>query len=145
MMDLQTVEQQYNQLQQEAQGVMQSLQTLAGKLKTAADGGNQDAREWLLDLKELALDIQTEQQQVMNVMQAMHLAVQNDISSMQGQGGQWQPGYPQTPQIMPQQGYAPQQQGGGGFLSEFMSSGFGRAMEMGAGFGIGDDLINRIF
>ncbi|WP_226833883.1 hypothetical protein [Acidithiobacillus ferrooxidans] len=80
------MEQQYNRLQQEAQGVMQSLQALAGKLKTAADGGNQDAREWLLDLKELALDIQTEQQQVMNVMQAMHLAVQNDISSMQGQG-----------------------------------------------------------
>ena len=69
-MDLQTVEQQYNQLQQEAQGVMQSLQALAGKLKTAADGGNQDAREWLLDLKELALNIQQEQQQVMMVMQA---------------------------------------------------------------------------
>ena len=143
-MDLQTVEQQYNQLQQEAQGVMQSLQTLAGKLKTAADGGNQDAREWLLDLKELALDIQTEQQQVMNVMQAMHLAVQNDISSMQGQGGQWQPGYPQTPQIMPQQGYAPQQQGGG-FLSSLEHSGFGQALMMGAGLGIGDELINSIF
>ena len=141
-MDIATVEQQYNQLQQEAQGVMQSL---AGKLKTAADGGNQDAREWLLDLKELTLDIQTEQQQVMNVMQAMHLAVQNDISSMQGQGGQWQPGYyPQTPQSMPQQGYAPQQRGGG-FLSSLEHSGFGQALMMGAGLGIGDELINSIF
>ena len=139
-MDLQTVEQQYNQLQQEAQGVMQSLQALAGKLKTAADGGNQDAREWLLDLKELALNVQQEQQQVMGVMQAMHQAVQNDLS--QSQGGQWQPGYPQTPQAM-SQGY-PQQQSGG-FLSALEHSGFGQALMMGAGFGIGDDLINSIF
>uniref|UniRef100_E6QAA0 Uncharacterized protein n=1 Tax=mine drainage metagenome TaxID=410659 RepID=E6QAA0_9ZZZZ len=57
-MDSATIDQQYNQLQQEAQGVMQSLQTLAGKLKTAADGGNQDAREWLLDLRELAINVQ---------------------------------------------------------------------------------------
>ncbi len=141
-MDLQTVEQQYNQLQQEAQGVMQSLQALAGKLKTAADGSNQDAREWLLDLKELALNVQQEQQQVMMVMQAMHQAAQNDLAAMQGQGQQWQPGYPQTPQAMPQ-GY-PQQQSGG-FLSSLEHSGFGQALMMGAGFGIGDDLINSIF
>ena len=145
MMDLQTVEQQYNQLQQEAPGVMQSLQTLAGKLKAASDGGNQDAREWLLDLKDLALNIQTEQQQVMNVMQAMHGAMQAEQNAPYGQQQQnpgWQPGYPQTSNA----GFAqPQQQGGRGFLSEFMSSGFGRAMEMGAGFGIGEDLINRIF
>ncbi|MGK9452700.1 hypothetical protein ACSSZE_15790 [Acidithiobacillus caldus] len=138
-MDIQTVDQQYQQLQQEAQGVMQSLQTLAGKLKTAADGGNQDAREWLLDLKELALNIQQEQQQVMAVMQALHQAMQNAQN-------QWQPGYPQTPQS---QGYGQpamqQGQGGGGFLSSFLNSGFGRAIELGAGFGIGDDLINSIF
>lgn len=140
-MDIATVEQQYNQLQQEAQGVMQSL---AGKLKTAADGGNQDAREWLLDLKELALNIQTEQQQVMNVLQAMHQAVQNDMSSMQGQGGQWQPGYPQTPQIMPQQGYAPQQQGGG-FLSSLEHSGFGQALMMGQASGSATILSTRYF
>jgi len=137
-MDIQTVDQQYQQLQQEAQGVMQSLQTLAGKLKAAADGGNQDAREWLLDLKELALNVQQEQQQVMAVMPALHQAMQNAQS-------QWQPGYPQTPQP---QGYGQsgmQTRQGGGFLSNFLNSGFGRAIELGAGFGIGDDLINSIF
>lgn len=145
-MDLQTVEQQYNQLQQEAQGVMQGLQTLAGKLKTAADGGNQQVREWLLDLKELALNIQTEQQQVMAVMQAMHQAAQNDMAAMQqgfagqqSQSGQWQPGYPQTPQG------SSQSQQSGGFLNSLEHSGFGQALMMGAGFGIGDDLINSIF
>lgn len=144
-MNLEMVEQQYNQLQQEAQGVQQGLQTLAGKLKAAADAGNQDAREWLLDLKELALNIQTEQQQVMMLMQAMHQAAQNDMVAMQNQGGQqWQPGYPQTPQAMPQQGYAPQKQSGG-FLNSLEHSGFGQALMMGAGFGIGDDLINSIF
>jgi len=135
-MDIATVDQQYNQLQQEAQGVMQGLQNLAGKLKTAADAGNTDAREWLLDLKELAINIQQEQQQVMAVMQAMHQAMQN-----QGQQAGWQPGYPQTPQP----GYGQPQQQGGGFLSDFLNSGFGRAIEMGAGFGIGDDLINKLF
>ncbi len=136
-MDIQTIDQQYNQLQQEAQGVLQGLQTLAGKLKVAADSGNTDAREWLLDLKELAIQIQAEQQQVMAVLQAVHQAMQNQSSSMG-----WQPGYPQTPQP---QAYAQPQPQSGGFLSDFLNSGFGRAIEMGAGFGIGDDLINRIF
>ena len=143
-MDIATIDQQYNQLQQEAQGVSQSLQALAAKLKTASDSGNQDAREWLLDLRELAMNIQTEQQQVMSVMQAVHGAVQAEQNNSYGQPqSSAQPIYPQIPN---QQGFAQQQQqSGGGFLSEFMSSGFGRAIEMGAGFGIGDDLINRIF
>lgn len=136
-MDIATVEQQYNQLQQEAQSVSQGLQVLAGKLKAAVDAGNADAREWLLDLKELALNIQQEQQQVMMVMQAMHQAVQND---QQAQGGQWQPSYPQMPQA-PVYG----QPQSGGFLSSLEHSGFGQAIMMGAGFGIGDDLINSIF
>ncbi len=139
-MDLQTVEQEYNQLQQEAQGVQQGIQTLAGKLKDAADRGDQDAREWLLDLKELALHIQTEQQQVMALMQAMHQAAQNDLSAMQGQGG-----YASNQQGMPQQRYNEPQQQSGGFLSSVEHSGFGKAIMMGAGFGIGDDLINSIF
>ncbi|MHB8569482.1 MAG: hypothetical protein ACYC97_04695 [Metallibacterium sp.] len=42
-------------------------------------------------------------------------------------------------------GGAHQQQGGlMGALGGFLNSGFGRAIEMGAGFGIGDDLINSI-
>lgn len=35
--------------------------------------------------------------------------------------------------------------GGSGMLGGFLNSGFGRAIEMGAGFGIGDDLINKTF
>ncbi|MBU2788679.1 hypothetical protein HFQ13_10795 [Acidithiobacillus sp. VAN18-1] len=136
-MDMATVEQQYNQLQAEAQGVAQALQALAAKMQQGTEK-NPDAREWLLDLKQLALNIQQEQMQVMGVMQAMHQAVQNDFMQSQN-GGQWQPGYPQTPQAV-----NPQQQGGG-FLSSLEHSGFGQALMMGAGFGIGDDIINSIF
>jgi len=134
--DIQTIDQQYNQLQQEAQQVAQGIQVLAQKLKAASDNGDQNAREYLLDLRELAMNIQQEQQQVMAVMQAVHEAMQNQ-SLQPG----WQPGYPQTPQAS----YGQPQQQGGGFLSEFLNSGFGRAIEMGAGFGIGDDLINKLF
>jgi hypothetical protein len=35
--------------------------------------------------------------------------------------------------------------GGGGMLGGFLNSGFGRAVEVGAGIGVGDDLINSIF
>jgi hypothetical protein len=48
---------------------------------------------------------------------------------------------------------APQQMGGGmfggggsgGMLGGLLNSGFGRAMEVGAGIGLGEDLINSIF
>jgi hypothetical protein len=36
-------------------------------------------------------------------------------------------------------------QQGGGALQRFLGGGFGRAIVTGAGFGIGDDLINKIF
>lgn len=89
--------------------------------------GNSDAREWLSDLRELAMNnIQQKQQQAMTVMQTMHTAAQSDPLN----------------RVQP---YYAQQQGDGGFFSEFINSGFGRAIEIGAGFGIGDDLINKLF
>ncbi len=139
-MDLQTMEQQYQQLQAEAQGVSQTIQALATKMQQGSEK-NPDVREWLLDLKQLALNIQQEQMQVMALLQAMHQAVQNDMAMKSKMGNpQWQPGYPQTPQA----GYQNQGQGGG-FLSSLKHSGFGQALMMGAGFGLGDDLINSIF
>ena len=156
-MDVQTIDRQYEQLQSQSQQTVQALQTLGGKLQAAAQGGDQQAREWLLDLRELALAFRSEQDQVSNLLQALHGFVANEAqiqnqaaaASPQQQGGwgqnpsfaqQQQPAYPQ-----PQQGFAPPQQQGGGMLGGFLNSGFGRAIEMGAGFGIGDDLINKIF
>ncbi|MGC8703231.1 MAG: hypothetical protein ACP5RV_09870 [Thiomonas sp.] len=145
-MDIQTIDQQYQQLQGEAQQVGQQLQALAAKLQAAAQGGNQDAREWLLDLREVALGVQTEQQQMSQVLQAIHAMWQNQAQQLQTMPAAMQPGY--MPQgMMAQNAAMPMQQGGGlmGALDGFLNSGFGRAMEMGAGFGLGDDLINKIF
>lgn len=140
-MDIQTIDQQYQQLQSEGQRVGQQLQALAGKLQGAAQGSNADAREWLLDLREIALGIQAEQQQMTQVLQAIHAMWQNQQTQLQSQPAAAQPGY------MPQGMGAMQQQQGGimGALDGFLNSGFGRAIEMGAGFGLGDDLINKIF
>ncbi len=133
-MDIQTIDQQYQQMQNQGQQVAQSLQTLAGKLQTAAQGGDANAREWLLDLREMALAVQTEQQQVGALLQAIHGMWQNQAQQVQA-----------NPAYGGMNSAQAQPHGLMGALGGFLNSGFGRAVEMGAGFGIGDDLINSIF
>lgn len=153
-MDVQTIDQQYQQLQGQSQQTIQALQALGGKLQAAAQGGDQQAREWFLDLRELAIAFKSEQDQMSTLLQAIHGFVANQAQS-QGyappaqQGGGWaqgpsfaQPQQPAYPQAQP--GFAPQP-AQGGMLGGFLNSGFGRAIEMGAGFGIGDEIINKIF
>ena len=151
-MDPETVDQNYAQLQQQAQQTVAQIQTLAGKLQSAAAAGDQNAREWMLDLKEIALGIQQEQGQVSLLLQSIHSMVDNHVQTM-GQPGYQQPGYqpgyqPQYQQPGYQQpGYqqSQYQQGSGGMLQQFLGGGFGRAIVTGAGFGIGDDIIKAIF
>jgi hypothetical protein len=150
-MDLQTIDQSYQQLQAQDQTIAQELQALAGKLQTAVQGGNTDAREWLLDLREVALAVQAQQQQMNQLLQAIHAMWQNQQvqqDPMQPMSAASQPGY--LPQGMGQGGMAsaygrPASGGLMGTLSGFLGSGFGQAMEMGAGIGLGEDLINKIF
>jgi hypothetical protein len=146
--DPETVDENYAQLQQQAQQTVAQIQTLAGKLQSAAAAGDQNAREWMLDLKEIALGIQQEQGQVSLLLQSIHSMVDNHVQTM-GQPGYQQPGY-QSQYQQPgyqQPGYQqPQyQQGSGGMLQQFLGGGFGRAIVTGAGFGIGDDIIRSIF
>ena len=58
-MDIVTIDSQCEQLQSQAQATIAELRTLVGKLQAAVQAGNQDAREWLLDLKSVALSIQS--------------------------------------------------------------------------------------
>lgn len=127
-MDVQDIEQIYNQLQGQAQQTAQALQTLGNKLQTAANNGDQQAREWSLDLRELALSFRDEQNQVANLLQALHGSLANQAQQIQ-----------QQPETAP----APQQ--GGSFLGNLLNSGFAQSIEAGAGFGIGDDLIKKLF
>ncbi|HTU79498.1 MAG TPA: hypothetical protein VMF09_12140 [Solirubrobacteraceae bacterium] len=134
-MDTATIDQQYNQLQTEFQDVAKSVEDFAQKLQTAAQGGDQNAREWLLDLKQIALDVKDEQVQVGALLQAIHGwaadAAQNAPAPAQ------QPAQPQAG------GFG--MGGRGGMFGGLLGGGFGRAMEMGAGIGLGEDMINSIF
>jgi hypothetical protein len=142
--DPETVDQNYAQLQQQAQQTAAQIQTLASKLQAAAAAGDPNAREWMLDLKEITLGVQQEQGQVSLLLQSIHSMVNNHVQAMgqpqYQQPGFQQPGYQQGGYQQPQY-----QQGSGGMLQQFLGGGFGRAIMTGAGFGIGDDIINKIF
>jgi hypothetical protein len=152
-MDIQTIDNAYQALQREAQDTGAKMQTLAQKLQAAAQAGDQRAREWLLDLREIALAVRDEESQVATLLQAMHTFTAGQLQAPPQQQPYQQTPYQQAPQqpyapqpYPPQQAYEPGYNGGGGNpLSGFLNSGFGRAVETGLGFGLGEDLIERIF
>jgi hypothetical protein len=135
--DIQTIDQNYEQLQQQSQQTVQLITQLAQKLQQAASDGDPNAREWLLDLKEITLGFQQEQNQVTLLLQAIHNYVANEAQQPPQQ--QQQPVYQQP--VYQQPVY---QRYGGGF-GGFMHSGFGQAIATGAGFAIGEDIIDDIF
>lgn len=132
-MNPETIDNEYAELQQQANQVNQAITGFSQKLQTAASAGNAQAQDWLLDLKSLAIQIQQEQLQTQALLQAVHDFTVSNLSDQNAQ-----------PQYAPQPTYDVRQGGGGSTLSRFMGGGFGRAILTGAGFGIGDDLINRI-
>lgn len=155
-MDAETVDREYATLQQQSQQTANLIQALAGKLSAAATAGDPNAREWALDLKEIALAVRDEESGATSLLQAIHALVdshvQQDAAPPLPPAPQYppqpvyqQPAYVPEPQYQPQyqpQGYT---QPGGGTLQRFLGSGFGRAIATGAGFGIGDDIVNSIF
>ena len=159
-MDVQDIDNQYAQVQEQSKHTAGEIGTLAENFLAATQSGNQDAREWMLDLKEITLAIQAEQNQIAALLQALHAFALNQPAAAspmpQAPPSPWagsQPappwaGQPQTPPgYAPQMPYPQQQPPGsvGGMLGNFMNSGFGGAISMGAGFGIGDGVINSIF
>jgi len=141
-MDPETIDQNYAQLQQQGQQTAGLIQALAGKLQAAAAAGDTNAREWMLDLKEITLGVQQEEGQLSLLLQSIHSMVDNHVQTTAQ--------YQQQPQYQQPQYQQPQYQqgggmGGGGTLQRFLGGGFGRAIVTGAGFGIGDDIINKIF
>ena len=145
-MDPETVDQNYAQLQQQGQQTAALIQTLAGKLQAAAAAGDTNAREWMLDLKEITLGVQQEEGQVSLLLQSIHSMVDNHVQATTVPPEyQQQPQYPQQPQYQPQYQQGAGGMGGMGGLQRFLGGGFGRAIVSGAGFGIGDDIINKIF
>jgi hypothetical protein len=162
-MDTQIVDQNWSVLQQQAQQTARQFETLAGKLQAAAAAGNQNAREWLLDLKEIALSVHQEESQASQLMQSVHQLVDNHMNqgqfapppppqpTFQQPAYQQQPVYQQPVYQQPVYGqpmYAQpvyQQPYYGGGYGGFMGGGFGQAMAAGAGFAIGEEIIEDIF
>ena len=149
-MDTETVDRQFSALQHQAQQTGTLIQTLADRLSTAATAGDPNAREWALDLKEIALAIRDEQSTTTELLQAIHALVDNHVAATEPPAPPYYPPpaqYAQPPQY--QTPYQPQYRqpapAGGGGLQRFLGGRFGQAIVTGAGSGIGDDLVNSIF
>jgi hypothetical protein len=99
---IQTIDQNYQQLQQQSQQTVQAITSLAQKLQAAATNGDQQAGEWLLDLKEITLGFQQEQNQVTLLLQSIHQFVANQ--NQQQPPVYQQPVYQQPPVLPCPQG-----------------------------------------
>jgi hypothetical protein len=149
-MDAQTIDQEYAKLQSEFQDAAKSVQDLAGKMQAAGQAGDANATAWLADLKTIAQDISDEQAQANTVLQAIHAFVS---AAVEEKPPLYAPGH--EPQAQPQQQQQPMQQGGmlGGMMGGgmghpfggFLNGGFGQAMMMGGGIGLGQSLIGSLF
>jgi hypothetical protein len=148
-MNTETVDRQFSALQAQADRTTSLLAALAEKMSAAAAAGDGNAREWGLDLKEIALAVRDEQLTTTELLQAIHGLVDNHVASEPAPAAYAAPpGYPApAPQYQPQYQQPQYQQpaAGGGTLQRFLSGRFGQAMMTGAGIGIGDDIVNSIF
>lgn len=130
-MDYQTAESQAMQLQNQANQVGQQLRQMADKLQAKITDPAL-ARELMLDLREVAIAVQQQNQSALMIIQQMAQYIHMLESNLQMQ--------PQ-PTFQPR-GWAtqPYPTMGGGFMGN-LATGFG----LGAGFGLGEDLVNDIF
>jgi hypothetical protein len=166
-MDTQTIDEEFDKLQTEFQDVAKTVQGLAAKLQAAEKAGDSNATEWLAGLKQVAQDIDDEQEQVKVLLLAVHgfigelaaaHAQETTAAPAAEEPSLFAPGKDpfseedhaqQVPQQQPHRGLFAGMLGGGmggGMLGGgYYGGGFGRAMEMGVGMSLGADLINSIF
>lgn len=145
-MNPETIDNEYAKLQEEVKETGQALLGFSQVLQAATAAGDINAKRWLADLKSVAVRIQQEEQQMQSLMQAVHDFTISHLHDPSTGYGQAETSYSQEqPMYSAQPGYVMQQPtGGSSALGRFMGGGFGHAMVMGAGFGLGDDLLRRI-
>jgi hypothetical protein len=142
--DYQTAESQAMQLQQQANQVAQKLRDLAEKLQTKVTDPNL-SRELMLDLREGALAIQQQNQSALMLIQQMAQyihALESNLAAMQPQAPMQPRGWAAQPWGGQQQypTYQPYPTATSGFMGN-LATGLG----LGAGFGLGEDLVDSIF
>jgi hypothetical protein len=159
-MDTQTIDQEYEKLEGEFSDLAQTVQGLVTKMQAAGQAGDANATEWLGDMKQVVQDISDEQTQAKVLLLAIHAFIRNLANAEADDPAApteadpdkpplYAPGHepaeePQQPQQ--QQGYRRRGLfGGGGMGGGYMGGGFAQAMEMGAGIGLGESLVNSIF
>lgn len=166
-MDTQTIDQEFGKLQTEFQDVATTVQGLAAKMQAAEKAGDANATDWLADLKQVAQDIDDEQNQAKALLLAIHgfigqLAQAAAPAEAEEKPPLYAPGHEPAEDDQPQQqGYQQQQHHGlfggmlggmmgggmmgGGMMGGYYGGGFGQAMEMGMGMSLGANLIGSIF
>ncbi|MHB1915078.1 MAG: hypothetical protein ACYCPX_10465 [Acidiferrobacteraceae bacterium] len=128
MMDYASASKQLAEVQQQAQGIIQGTQALAQKLSAAAPDPT-TAREWATDLKEIALSVQSQNQNttlLLNQMADYIKDLEQQLATHPNPGIQ-------------SRGWS-NSIGGGSFLGS-VTSGLG----LGAGLAVGEDLIGGLF
>ncbi len=71
-MDMSLIDQEYRKLEEESDNLSQKIQILLNKLQQAKESGSPEAKEWILDLREIALAIKSEQNQMFSLLLAIH-------------------------------------------------------------------------
>jgi hypothetical protein len=127
-----TVDREYERLEKRAETTASLLKNLADKMSARAAAGDASAREWSLDLREIAIAVRDEEQQTRTVISSIQDLVDEELRQAPQQSMRYQQG--------PYQGY-----GYGGGFNRFLGGGFGQALAMGAGFGLGEEIIEDIF
>ena len=152
-MDTETVERQFTALQSQGQQTATLVQRLADKLSAAVAAGDPNAREWGLDLKEIALSIRDEENTTSELLQSIHTLVDNHVETNPPVVQPYfapathyaQPAQSPAPYQPPPQPQYQQPAPSSGGLHRFLGGAFGQAIVTGVGFGIGDDIVNSIF
>ena len=147
-MDTQTIDKSYEQLQQQSQQTVQLITALAQKLQAAANDGRPECPGMAAGSQGDHHRLPAEQSQVTLLLQAIHNFVANQAQQQQQQAPPpQQPVYQQhavsAAADLPT-AHVPAAYGGGGY-GGFMGSSFGQAIATGAGFAIGEDIIDDIF
>ena len=130
-MDYGSAENQIVKVEQQAQTLFQGMQTLAQKLRTGAPD-EATGREWAMDLREIALTMQTQNQAVVTLVNQMA----DYIHILEGQLAT----HP-APTVQPRGWSSQPSFGTGGGFWNTVTSGLG----MGAGFAVANDVVGSLF
>lgn len=129
-MDYQMAQRQTDQIQQQSRDLLKKIQDLAQRLRGDAKD-DATGRELAMDLREIALAVQSSQQTALAMIQQMAQYIQLLEQQLQT--------HPQ-PTVQPRGWYQAGGGMGGGFLGNLVSG-----LGLGAGFGIAEDAVNDIF